>query len=279
MTTHDTSDTHARQGHNPLQWVARIGYGARGVVYLVIGGLAVLAAVGEGGRTTGSKGALSSLRDEPLGQALLLVIAGGLVCYSIWRMIQAIKDPDDQGTEAKGLVVRAAMGISSLTHAFLALYAANLAVNFGWVGGGRAGGGGGQGGSAQSWSGWLLGKPGGQWILGVIAAAIAAAGVAQILRGAKRKYRKHFKSDYQRHGWIDPVCVFGLCARGVVFILVGGMFAVAAWQHDKYEAGGLGKGLSLLARQPYGWVLLGVAALGLLSFGVFSFIEARYRRI
>ena len=279
--------SHARSraegsANDAIKWIARIGYAARGVVYLIIGFLALLAAAGEGGQATGSKGALSSLRDEPMGQAILVAMAIGLLCYALWRAIQAIKDTSNHGHDAKGIAIRAGLGVSAVTHTFLAIYAASIAFGWGFGSGGATGGGSGGGGggdSAQSWSGWLLRQPGGQWILGLVGLAIAGAGIAQIVKGYKGKYRKYLRLDYQKQRWADPVCKAGLYARGVVFVIIGGMIGVAAWQHDQYEAGGLSKALRTLQGQPYGAWLLGAVAIGLVAFGVYSLIEARYRRV
>ncbi len=280
--------TQAASGSNragaSIEWVARIGYAARGLVYLVIGVLALLAAVGSGGKTTGSRGALQSLRDEPYGQVLLIAVALGLACYAVWRGVQAVLDPSNHGSDATGVAVRAGLGVSGLTHAFLAVYAVSLVVGWGFgpIGGGSGGGPGGSGGgssSVQTWSGRLLAWPGGRWVLGAAALLVVAAGAGQILRGAKKKYRRHLRLDPAKQKWVDPVCQAGLYAKGFVFCIVGTMLAVAAWQHDQYEAGGFGKGLSALRQQPFGRILLGVVALGLLAFAVYSFIEAAYRRV
>ena len=280
--THPRS-TAAGSASDAVKWMARIGYAARGIVYLIIGVLAFMAAIGEGGQVGGSKSALQSLRDEPLGQTMLVLMAIGLVFYAIWRAIQAIKDTSNHGKDAKGIAVRTGLGVSAVTHTFLAIYAISIAFGWGFGSGGGSGGGGGGGSggesSAQSWSGWLLRQPGGQWLLGLVGVAILGAGIAQIIRGYKEKYRRYLRLDYQQQKWADPVCKAGLYARGIVFGIIGVMLLIAAWQHDMYEAGGLGKALRTLQGQPYGWILLGLIALGLIAFGVYSLIEARYRRV
>ena len=102
-----------------IAWLARSGYAARGVVYLIVGGFAVLAALGSG-QTTDSKGALRTIVQQPFGEALLALVALGLVGYAIWRLVQALLDTDHHGTDAKGLAIRGGLIVSAVTHTLLA---------------------------------------------------------------------------------------------------------------------------------------------------------------
>jgi len=258
------------------KWLARLGYASRGVVYLIVGGFAVTAAFG-GGKTTGTKGALESLLGEPFGIALLVVLTLGLVAYAGWRAVQAIADADGHGTDAKGLAVRGGLAVSAVTHIILAIYAASL--TFDGSGSGSGSGGGSGGGGTQGWVSTLMEQPFGVWLVGIAGAAIAGAGIAHIIKGVKAKFEKRFSSNYNKAGWVRPLCRFGLVARGVVFMMVGGFIINAAWQYDPSEAKGLSGALDSLQQQPYGQVLLGIVALGLVAFGTYSIVEAVYRRI
>ena len=109
MAAHSSTakrDLAARPSAGKIAWLARSGYAARGVVYLIVGGLAVLAALGGGGQTTDSKGALLTILQQPFGNVLLGLVALGLVGYAIWRLVQALMDTDHHGTDAKGLAIR-----------------------------------------------------------------------------------------------------------------------------------------------------------------------------
>jgi len=262
--------------------LARLGYAARGVVYLLVGGLAVLAAWGGGGgRTTDTRGALRTLLDEPFGYAMLGAIALGLVFYAVWRFIQAVMDADHHGTGAKGLAVRGGLLVSAVTHVLLALFV--LSLIFGWGsgvgGGGGSGGGGGGGGGTQGWTAWLLSQPFGPWLVAAVGLAVIGAGIAQIAKGHKEKFRRHMAMGPRTERWAVPVSRFGLYAKGLVFLIIGGFLIVAAWQHDPSEARGLGGALATLQQQVYGQILLGIVAVGLIAFGVYSLLEARYRHI
>lgn len=249
--------------------VARFGYGARGVIYIIIGGLAILAALGEGGRTTDSKGALLTLLGQPFGQALLAIVAAGLLAYALWRMIQSIWDADRHGTDFKGLAVRAALLVSFVTHTLLGIFAINLIL--GW--------GAGNGKSSQTWTAWLLSLPFGRWAVGLIGATIIAVGAANMFKGWQAKFKPRLKIDLGKKRWISFICTFGLIARGLVFVIIGLFFIIAALEFSSDEIKGFEGALDVLRQQPYGPWLLAVVAAGLIAFGIYSFIESFFRRI
>lgn len=254
-----------------LEWVARTGYAARGVVYVLVGGLALLSAVGMGGSTEDSKGALSSVMDSPGGWVLLVIIGIGLLGYATWRFLQGTLDTDRHGDDAKAWLVRGGLVISGITHVFLGVWAIRRAV--GNVAGGS------EGSSRESWTAWLLEQPLGQWMVGAVGVAIIGAGIAQAIKGWKEKFKDRLDTSEQLVHKLSPVCRFGLIARGVAFAIIGSFFIYAAWTYDPSQAGGLKQAFDMIRSVAFGQILLGVMALGLLSFAVYSFIEAWYRKI
>ncbi|MEJ2602527.1 MAG: DUF1206 domain-containing protein [Gammaproteobacteria bacterium] len=258
-----------------LTILARAGYAARGVVYLVIGGLAVQAAFATGGGTTGSKGAIREMMSQPWGQFIVALIAAGLIGYAIWRFTQAIYDADDHGTDAKGIAIRAGLFVSALTHSALAIYALTL------LGVGSGGSGSGEAGrnSAETWTATLLSQPYGQWLVGILGAVVIGVGVAHTIKAKDTKFERYLDMDEQKMKIGRPIAIFGLVARGVVFVIIGGFFIAAAWQAQPEEAKSLGETLGTLQQQPYGSWLLGIVALGLIAFGLYSIMEAFYRVI
>jgi hypothetical protein len=189
-------------------------------------------------------------------------------------MVQAIADPDGHGTDARGLAIRGGLLVSAVTHSLLALFA--LSLIFGW--GSSVGGGNGDG-RAQDWTAWLLQQPFGRWLVALIGVAVIGAGIAHMIKGYRADFAKYLQMDPATLEQLSPICRFGLAARGVVFLIIGGFLVVAAWRFSSGDVVGLQGALQTLQQQPYGWILLAVMALGLCAFGVYSLIEARYRRI
>lgn len=252
--------------------VGRIGYAAKGTVYFVVGILAGIAAIGDGGRTTGSKGAIQEIGQQSFGQVLLVLLGIGLGCYAIWRFLAAIFDAEGKGTDAKGIVIRASFFVSALIHAGLA-FAALSALSGGNSGDGE--------GDARSMTARLMEMPLGPWLVILAAIAVAGAGIMQWSRAIKEKYRNKFDLDgraaAQRH-WIERISKMGLLARGLVFLLIAFFLAQAGWEADASAARGFGGALAVLAQHSYGPWLLGMTALGVICYGIYCAVVAIYGR-
>ena len=232
-----------------LAAIARFGYGARGIIYVIIGALAIQAAFGSGGKTTDSKGALLTIFSQPFGQVLLGVVAAGLLGYAIWRFVQAVWDADGHGTNFRGLVIRTGLMVSCATHVSLAFFA--VSIIFGWSTGSSGGGsGGGSGEDTQGWTAALLSMPFGRWIVAIIGVIVIIVGIANLIKGWRAKFEKRLQMDEGKKTWISPVCRFGIAARGVVFMIIGGFFIVAAVQFSSGKAKGLEGALEALRQQP-----------------------------
>jgi len=257
------------------RWVeraARAGYAAKGVVYLIIGVLAVQAAAGAGGRTTGTSGVLHVIVRQPAGRWLLALAAIGLAGYAAWRAWCAAFDPMHPGRrDLKRAAVRVGYLLSAIVHGALAREAARLAL-------GRSGGAAGVD-DADRWTGRLLAAPFGPWLVAIAAAGVAGYGVAQIVKGIRGRGVQPMDGTGTgpevRHG-LERAARVGHIARGLVFGIMGWFLARAALRHDPSEAGGLGEALEELAGQPYAPVLLGGVALGLAAYGAYQLALARW---
>jgi len=254
-----------------LTLLARLGFAARGLVYILIGWFAIDAAR-SGSRPTDNQAALASLVDEPFGRILLGVIAAGLAGYAVWRLLEAFFDPEQRGTTAKGAMDRAGYALSGMTHVGLAIYAARLALRERVRGGAAPGDS-----NAQDWSAWLMEQWGGTMLVVLVGVILFVVAGVQATKAYKATFTRHLGGDVPAPTYVRTMGRIGYTARAIVFALVGWFFVKAALDSNPNEAGGMGQALRELQAQDYGPVLLGIVALGLLLFGLFSLIEARFR--
>jgi hypothetical protein len=252
--------------------MARIGFAARGLVYIMVGWLALDVAA-NGGETTDNQGALGTLANAPLGHALLAICAIGFAGYAIWRLTEAITDPENRSRTLKGKFERAGYAFSGLTHVGLATAAARLALKQTRAQHGSPGDA-----SAESWSAWLLGQPGGVVLLVVAGIALFAVAGAQAVKAYKARFTE-LDGDVPAPHYVRWIGRLGYAARALIFAIIGWFIISAALNQDADRAGGLGEALKQLRAQSEGPAILSAVALGLCLFGIFSLIEARYRRI
>lgn len=252
-----------------VERLARVGWIAKGVLYVTIGALAVIAALGQGGTTgTDNHRAMTALYAAPLGRPLLAVLALGIAGYAVWRIIEGIHDPERRGTSLKGIALRASYVASGLVHLALAAAAGGLAV--------LRNGGKGADEHAKDLSARALALPGGVYALWLTAAILIGYGAYQLYCAWTAK----LDDELQLHGArrvIIAVSRFGIAARAIVFGTIGMLFARAAMHHNPRESGGVGdsmKQLGHLGRWPFF-----VVATGVVAYGLYQFICARYRRI
>ncbi|MGB3405643.1 MAG: DUF1206 domain-containing protein [Microcoleaceae cyanobacterium] len=257
-----------------IERLARFGYATKGFVYGVIGVLAVVAAFSTGGKTTGSEGALQTLAAQPLGQILLLLIGVGLIGYIIWRIVQAVNDPDNKGSDFKGIFQRLGYVTSGLVYTGLAWTAFKLALGAGSSSGG--------GNTKQDITAQILSQPFGRWMIGTMGAFIIGLGCYRLYKAYHTKFRKRLdlqELNLTQEKIIVNICRIGIAARGIVFILIGFFLIQAARQFDADEVRGLDGVLQTLAQQPFGKILLALVALGLIAYGIYMGVQARYRQI
>lgn len=256
-----------------IEKLARAGYAVKGVVYALVGVLAVRAAFGAGGQTTGTEGAISSIAGEPFGEVLLWLIAIGLVGYSLWRFVQAVGDPDHKGSDAEGIIKRLGYAGSGVLYGLLAYSTFQILLG---------NGGGSSGGNASDWTATLMEQPFGVWLVGLAGVGAIALGIRQAYKGYQADFFDKFKTGAMgasERTWTRRTGQFGLIARGVVFGVIGVFLIRAALQTDPSEARGLGGALDALAAQSYGPYLLAAVALGLIAYGAYCLLNARYRQI
>jgi len=255
-----------------IVWLARSGYAARGVVFIIIGFFALLAARGSG-ETLGTEGAIQKLLGQPFGTSLLWILLVGLLAYAAWRLAQAIKDPEEHGTDAKGLLIRAGLVGSAVAYVLLALFTLSLL-------GAAPGGSGGEGGSDNGdFLSGMLGWQYAKYLVYLVALIPLGVGLAHIYKGWKAKFEKYFKASPDVMRWVTPISRVGLIARGVAFLVVAGMLFSGGARYDATNPPGIEKALDALLTLPFGTFWLGLVGLGLMAFAIYSFAEAIWRRI
>ena len=258
-----------------IQWLARFGYAARGVVYLIVGYMALQAVIQHRRQPEDSTGALQHLLSQPFGRVLVGVLAVGLVGWVVWRCFQAIADPEQHGTDLSGLARRAAYLIGGLIYGGLALEAVRLLL--GSASGGQSGEA-----SADHWTATVMQQPAGRWIIAGAGAAILAFGLVELVPAIRIDFRDKLDLASLSAAAQKRVIFLGrlgISARGLVFGVIGWFLLRAAWEARSQEARGFAGALDALQDQPYGAWLLGGVSLGLICYGLFQLVQARYRVI
>ena len=254
-----------------FEWLARAGLVARGVVYGVVGLLAVKLALGDGGKTTDQQGALQTIAKQPFGKLLLILVAIGLFGYALWRLVRAAighgpEASDDTKERVAGVV-------SGLAYAALCVTAIKILVGSG---------GGGASSNPDKTTGGVLDWPGGQILVGLAGLIIIGVGLEQGYKGITRKFLEKSKTEQMSERVeraFTALGVLGHLARMVVFGLIGYFLVRAAIDYDPDKAIGLDGALNKLAHASYGPILLGIVAAALIAFAAYSVVDARYRSV
>jgi hypothetical protein len=256
-----------------LELTARFGYGARGFVYLSVGFVALLAAWDRARAPVGSRGLFRSIAEQPLGQVWLVTLAVGLFSFVLWRVLQSILDADRQGRSLKALGKRAGQAASGIFYGVLGFSVLELVDEIGERGDPR------EAAEMQQQAQSLLALPFGGWLLLAIGLVVLAAGIGNIIQGFRGDFASALKCDRDLCRRVVPLARTGYVARGFAYLPLGGFIVLAGLHARASEVQSLSGALQALERQPFGTMVLSLTASGLMAFGAFAFVEARYRRI
>jgi hypothetical protein len=260
-----------------IERIMRLGFFVRGLVYGLVGLLAIQVALGaRGGKITEQQGAIAAIGAQPFGRVLLILILVGLAGYALWGIIRAWLDPLHKGSDAKGIVYRIGYLASAVSYGALMIPTWNAIQHK--AGAAQSGG---TSNSTQRTVGSLLTKSWGPWVVGLVGLVILGSGIGQIATGLKAKFEMTFdpyKLSPDQRKWATRLGRIGYVARGIVFSIMGILLIQAARLSDPMKARGIDGALLELARQPYGTLLLAIVAAGLIAFGAYSMLGAFWFR-
>ena len=255
-----------------IEPLARFGFASKAFVYLVVGLLAASAALKKGGAITDTSGALEVILSQPLGNTILFLLAAGLCGYALWRVLDALFDPDRHGTAPRGLAVRIGSLVRAGVYGALGLESLRLARGL------RSSG----GDDTRMWIARVMDLPLGDWIVAISGAIIviyAMSEVVSAIRPQKRQAIDVSSLAREARGPLLAISRFGVAARAVILSVAGVFLVRAGMRTDPSEAHNTRESMLELAGAVQGqWLLLAIA-LGLLAYAVDQGLQARCRRI
>lgn len=258
-----------------MQDLARVGYGVRGLIYVILGLLSLSVAFGKSAGSLDQQGAIAAIGRQPAGLFFLWVVLVGLIAYSLWGLVRALFDPLHKGTDKKGLLTRAGFLFSAVAYGYLAI------TTYGFIMGATGKAPVGTKTQQQSITA-IMSTTWGPWLIGIVGLAILAVGLYHIYQGLNSSFDKQFKTYVMNAKEIKIATQlgrFGTAARGLVFAIVGLLLVLAAIKSNSSQPQGIDAALTALLRLPYGVWILGVVALGLIAFGIYSMACALWFRL
>ncbi len=248
--------------------LARAGMTARGLIYLLVGLVAILVATGNSGREADQSGALRLLASKPPGLIALWLLGLGFAAYALWQLSEAAfgvtgADP--------GAGPRLAALLRAIPYASLSVLTFSVIV----------GAGGSQAKHGQDWSARAMHYPGGRWLVGIVGLVIAIVGLVLAIWGLRATFMRLLDTSRmspRTEALVKGLGIIGSAARGLIFALAGALVVQAAVEFQPSKARGLDQALMTLRDQPFGGALLGLAALGLIVFGIYALCEARWHK-
>jgi hypothetical protein len=265
----------SRVANNPeVSILVRVGDGARGYLFFVLGLLALQVALGKISGSLDYQGAIAATASHPLGKFLLVIVLVGLIFYVLWALACALFDLLRVGNDMKGLFKRAVLLVNAIIYGLL------IPTLVGYIS---------NGGTQSGSQNFNIGKlattiflwPGGKWLVAIVGAALVVAGLVTIFSGVQHDFDKESRSyslSSVQVKWVNRAGRFGTIAYGTVIAIIGALFIAAFTHADPLRATGIDGALLSLIKLPFGRLLLGVIALGLISYGVYLAMKALWFR-
>ncbi|MGB7084884.1 MAG: DUF1206 domain-containing protein, partial [Phormidesmis sp.] len=256
-----------------IEYYARFGYAAKGIVYGSTGVLAILEVFNfSQGETVGSTGALRAIARQPFGRAMAILISISLMGYVLWRFLQTFLDPEHSGCNAGDIVRRISYGCSGVVYASIAYSVIEILTESPES----------DNKSSQEVAFMLMQQPFGRWLVGAIGILFLGTGCYYFYRAIKAEFRKRFKrhkmSDAEKV-WASIVGRVGIAARGVVYVVIGTYAVRAAWLFDANEIKTSEEALELFDNNPTNEIILCTLGIGFVAYGIHMAFQAKYRSI
>ncbi len=265
-------------GEKSKEWIeklARFGFAAKGAVYILVGILAAMAAMNMGSNGQASRnGAVQLIFDQPFGQILAWILVIGLIGYVIWRFVQAVKDPDHKGTDAKGMATRIGYFVSGIVYGAFTYSIIRMLIGSGSGSGGSN--------SRQTLTAKVL-----EWEYGPILVAIAGiivmgVGLKYLYDAYTTKFKKKLHNErmsFEEQKWVTRLGRMGFTSRGIVWLILGFFVLKAGLNSNAGEVKGSQGVFSFIEQLSYGqWILLAVA-IGVVAYGIYQFAKAKYYNV
>ncbi|OJF12855.1 DUF1206 domain-containing protein [Couchioplanes caeruleus] len=270
-SSHVRSTASRAADSKPLEYLARGGFIAYGLIHLIFAWIALQLAFGDRAGESDQSGALQTLAQQPMGRTLVVVTVVGMISLALWQALEAAIGESGE-RDRTALAERLLSGCRTILYLY-----------FAWVGikilrGANASTGDSQQQSASS----LMDNTGGRFLVGLIGVVVVGIGVGLVIYGVKKKFEKHLNT-HQMSGTVHRTTrrlgVAGYSSKGVAYGIAGGLIVAAAVTYDAGKARGLDAALKTLAGQEYGPWLLALIALGIGAFGIYCFFQVRYRKV
>jgi hypothetical protein len=261
----------AQEARPAVKWLARLGMACAGLLWIIVGALAVQVAVGTGGETTDREGALHEIAQQSWGKALLVVIAIGFAGYALWRFVAGALGQKLESNDDMNWLKRLWYFVRGVFYAFLCYTTVSILVGSGSSSGGE-----------KQQAEAVFDLPAGRWIVGAIGLGLAGWGLGSAYRALSRNFKDDLHTERMSatgRRWATRAGFVGYLARAVVFLIAGWFIVKAAVEYDADEAVGLDGALQRLVHEPYGPIIMGIVAAGLVAYGLFYFVRAAYREV
>jgi hypothetical protein len=255
----------------PLEYLARGGFICYGVIHLLVAWVALQVAFGNSRQETDQSGALRKLASEPAGETLVILVVIGMVALAVWQAFEAIiGESGEQGKEA--IAERVVSGVRAVVYLWIAWIGVKVV----------AGASSSQSKNSQKTTSTVMDSTGGRWLIGLVGLVVVGVGVGLCWYGLTKRFEKHLNTAQMSptvRKTTRRLGMWGYPAKGVAYGIAGGLVVAAAVTYDARKARGLDSALKTLAGHSWGTWLLVFIALGFAAFGVFCFLQARYRKV